>query len=782
MDSTDKREINSKLCSFKDIFGSEWNYTEYKENNQNEIKTVKLKKIVIPMIQRDYAQGRNVDNIIDIRNAFLDTLLESAIENKEIILDFVYGNIDSKGVMTPLDGQQRLTTLFLLHWYASRFSRKPDSNSEDCEFLKCFSYETRASARIFCEEICKYFPDSISKGKLSEEIADQTWFLLQWKDDVTISSMLVMLDAIHEKFSNVKNLWDNLSNGIIKFYFLPIKDMGLTDELYIRMNSRGKPLTDFEHFKAELEKCISQVYNDKEKTNEIMRKIDLTWTNMLWAYCEKDFENAGSAIIDNGFLNFFYFVCDIIYYKAAYKNNIPYTKNMKELKLLSKYFSSSNSNAQENIKTLVSFFDCWCDIETIFEGKYKTPKELQESFLSSNHQPEKVIASTDILKNCLKASRKFNDGKAESSFTLGDTIRLYAITLYLLNNDKLSENQFIRRFRSVNNLILNSGNEIADRELGSNMSGIIKQTEELILNGKIDNTITGFNTHQVKEEIEKIKFTEDYPDKAELLFELEDHQLLKGQIGIIGLDHIDYTKRFESLFECNSSLVNLALMSVGDYGQQIKNAYYQYATDDIGSWVYMFHIRNDNKQSIENTSEILLKLLSKHENFDNSKLEKICEDFIKFCEDAKEYSWRYYYVKYHNTFRHYSDTNGRYYKESNGQYDYIKIPKSQISPKSYNPFLYTVYKDHDKLWSPSYYQKGYNFFIEYENFYITCNNKGYSIYYNNKVIDKTVPQNKNGIDTVNRILFLDDIIREINDAVKNNDVNSYLNNNLPTNS
>lgn len=32
--------------------------------------------------------------------------------------------------------------------------------------------------------------------------------------------------------------------------------MGLTDELYIKMNSRGKPLTVFEHFKAELEREI----------------------------------------------------------------------------------------------------------------------------------------------------------------------------------------------------------------------------------------------------------------------------------------------------------------------------------------------------------------------------------------------------------------------------------------------------------------------------------------------------------------------------------------------
>ena len=79
------------------------------------------------------------------------------------------------------------------------------------------------------------------------------------KKDPTISSMLVMLDAIDLKFKEVEFLWERLKRQAITFYFLPIKDMGLTDELYIKMNSRGKPLTRFENFKAELEQCIKTI-------------------------------------------------------------------------------------------------------------------------------------------------------------------------------------------------------------------------------------------------------------------------------------------------------------------------------------------------------------------------------------------------------------------------------------------------------------------------------------------------------------------------------------------
>ena len=82
-------------------------------------ETVQLRKIAIPIIQRDYAQGRIDAEVNGIRERFLDSL-HQAIKVDPITLDFVYGDINVDGVMTPLDGQQRLTALFLLHWYAAK--------------------------------------------------------------------------------------------------------------------------------------------------------------------------------------------------------------------------------------------------------------------------------------------------------------------------------------------------------------------------------------------------------------------------------------------------------------------------------------------------------------------------------------------------------------------------------------------------------------------------------------------------------------------------------------
>ena len=326
--------MNTTLHSFMDIFE-----TTFSDGDE----TVKLQKIIIPIIQRDYAQGRRDPDIDRVRSRFLNSLYE-AVSNEPITLDFVYGDIDANGVMTPLDGQQRLTTLFLLHWYAAK---KASISYDKCGFLSNFGYETRYSARYFCKELTAFTPSFTVK--LSAEIVDQAWFPLEWQKDPTISSMLVMLDAIDRKFKNVCDLWDKLENGAITFYFLPIKDMGLTDELYIKMNSRGKPLTRFEHFKAELERCIRSV--DESLSKRIMRKIDRDWTDMLWQYRDSGSGNADDAITDDEFLKYFRFICDVICYQGG---ESPQGKSSDEFDMLEEYFSGDPESVQRNTEILLN--------------------------------------------------------------------------------------------------------------------------------------------------------------------------------------------------------------------------------------------------------------------------------------------------------------------------------------------------------------------------------------------------------------------------------------------
>lgn len=717
--------MSTTLHTFAEILGSEVESAD---------GMLKVNKISIPIIQRDYAQGRKSADIVRVRNRFLDSL-HDALDKVPITLDFVYGDIDDKGVLTPLDGQQRLTTLFLLHWYAAK---KEGVAEDEYAFLKDFSYETRYSAREFCEELVSFTPSF--DVKVSEEIVDQAWFPLEWKKDPTISSMLVMIDAIVGKFADMSGIWDKLLNGAISFYFLPIKDMGLTDELYIKMNSRGKPLTQFEHFKAELERNLKEI--NPERAKVIMSKIDINWTDMLWMYRGDD------NVIDDEFLRYFKFICDIICY---HEGGSPQGRSYDEFFLLNKYFSKDVENIESHIDTLEQYFDCWCSLENGL-----TPKCFLEQFISDNHEPGKIQfrGDIDIFADCLNSFAE-STGR-NRRFPLNRVVILYAIISYLLHKEEkgISCEQFARRLRIVNNLVRNSEDEVSDSELrssGNRLPAILNQVDSIIIDGNVDKAIDkSFNVAQLEEEAEKYVWVDEHPDLAEKLYELEDHQLLFGQVGIIGLDNIDYADRFTELFTCDLDLVDTALMSFGNYSQRERNNWrYQFGTSNTRvqkAWQDLFH--KSANYEYDRTKDTLKRLLESSESFSNDILKKVVSDYLAACEEKKEFDIRYYYVKYRN-FRPCS--YGKYYWKDFSNHPYrllVMQTGQQISQNSYQPFLHAV--DHSEALS----KDNYGDRIIRDDLYIVCDDSAYVV---RKVEDQTeverldILQNENGVDIEDRI-------------------------------
>ena len=108
-----------------------------------------IHKILIPKLQRDYAQGRQ--EMASLRKRFLSSIFAviDSDTDETLTLDFVFGQKEESVRTTfyPVDGQQRLTTLFLLHIYIGKRA------GESTDFLKKFSYETRDSSRNFCQQL-----------------------------------------------------------------------------------------------------------------------------------------------------------------------------------------------------------------------------------------------------------------------------------------------------------------------------------------------------------------------------------------------------------------------------------------------------------------------------------------------------------------------------------------------------------------------------------------------------------------------------------------------------
>lgn len=737
--------MSTSLHTFKNIFESEF---------ESEGEYIKINKIIIPIIQRDYAQGRNTPDINRVRKRFLNALYDALLGNP-IVLDFVYGDVDVDGTLIPLDGQQRLTTLFLLYWYAA----KKDCVSEDeYRFLFNFSYETRYSARDFCDCLVKYTPTY--SCDIKDEIINQPWFPLDWEKDPTVSSMLNVINDIDLKFGNVDNLWDILLEDKISFYFLPIKDMGLTDDLYIKMNSRGKPLTLFEHFKAELEHELEKY--DLETSKRIIRKMDSEWTDLLWEY--RKYDNTLGKL----FLRYFHFVCDVICYK---NNDTTQGKSIDEFDLIKEYFSGDDKAVSERINILERFFDCWVSL-----SKEISIGEFFDSICSNEHEVDKVKIDSrydiDIFGDCLNSYGDSAGKNNNRSFSLNKFILLYAVTEYVINRENINKEDFNRRFRIVNNLVRNSEGEISDsvnRAGGNRMPAILAQVDSIIINGVISKDIkNNFNIYQLEEEINKYKWTTDNPDKEHILFELEDHDLLFGQIGIVGIENSMLFDRFSELFDCDYDCISRALLSIGDYKQRERNGWrYQLGSNEkTKSWSVLFH--KSSLYGYENTKNCLIKLLSITDSFDDAFLNSLSNSYIEECEQNNTYDWRYYYIKY-DVFRIGGFGKVSWMDFDNNPYELTAMKtESQISSSSYNPFLKEI--DYNDCVSRDYNGQR----LELEDRFIICRNDAYYAYDNGITDDGMngllelviIPQNDDGIDTEDRIKLYYDSIDTLNPNIK----------------
>lgn len=562
------------------------------KNNTSNLKDIlsnKKLKISIPIIQRDYAQGRLNDKATDIRNKFLDEIFNRLDNNENLFLDFVYGSIEDDKFI-PIDGQQRLTTLFLLHLYFAKKEKK------DCEYLKGFTYETRSSSIEFCEKLVVEDLD-FTKDKISPDIKDSSWFMPFWENDPTVKSMLEMLDAIHDKFKN-SNFYDRLEN--IQFSFLELKEFGLTDDLYIKMNARGKPLSEFENFKAEFEKELSQ---------EIKAKLDNAWLDLFWGL--KDSDNLSS--VDKRYMAFFKGVASNFYVL-----NIKDTKEAKDFDfdkfnaLDTLEFFSSNKN---NVNNVIKILDELCE-----------------------------VPNCELLKNFTDTSK---------DITYETRANFFALSAFLINfgAQKLG-GDFYKEYERITSNVA--------RDFNIDSISNLKQAFEFIneicdkcKNEKIFELLEGFDDKQPEsfktigfykwQEKKKLKLMQSDTRWIDAINEAEKHWYLGSNLTFL-IDFAEndvekfkeYYKKFDEIFkeDRENFFFQRALLTKGDYLPERGNSsYFTFCNFNNNS-----RSKDDNWRDVffdKEKNQILKKLLD-----DERNLEQIIEDF-----DDKSY-WGYYFVKY----------------------------------------------------------------------------------------------------------------------------------------
>jgi hypothetical protein len=423
-----------------------------------------------------------------------------------------------------------------------------------------------------------------------------------------------------------------------------------------------------------------------------------------------------------------------------------------EFELLNEYFSAENESVKNNIELLENLFDCWCNMSD------DSPSAFLEKYISYEHTAGKIKIDRryqiDVFKDCLQNYADIIGGR-NRKFPLNRIVLLYGIVEYLLHKDTVTEDEFTRRLRVINNLIQNSEDEISDSESrvgGNRMPAILSQVDAIILTGAIDTNIErSFNQYQLEEENEKIQWCKENPETANLLFELEDHELLYGQVGIVGVDPPELFFRFKSLFMCSWDAIDCALLATGDYIQTDRNGWrHQMGSSSRvidAAWKTLFHkSANDGYKKTFNTLRLLL---SKTENFTDVWLQEFAANYLAACENRQEYDWRYYYIKY-PSFR--LGRYGKYcWKDYNAkQYELLALwTEHSWSSNARQPFLYEIDESHINR-----DDNGWNLF--YDNVVVKCENSAFVIIGTEKdeEIDRIeIMQNEKGIDIEDRIII-----------------------------
>ena len=229
--------------------------------------------IIVPRIQRGYVQGRDDEKGREIRANFVPALVDAAFGGKKLTLDFIYGVAPNNGAgmrcLLPLDGQQRLTTLFLLAWLCGKW--KPDW---------CFVYETRRIPQLFAQGLVGHAHEATCKP--SVEIENSDWFLPIWRENPTVDGMLRMLDALCEAIGHRNR--NEADFGRITFLLHGIEGRDETfDHIFRKMNARGKELSPWENLKALLDKCLP-----KSLAGDWRDKIDGVWAETIWQHADGD--------------------------------------------------------------------------------------------------------------------------------------------------------------------------------------------------------------------------------------------------------------------------------------------------------------------------------------------------------------------------------------------------------------------------------------------------------------------------------------------------------------
>ena len=493
------------------------------KDNKVIIKTSNISQIKIPMIQRDYVQSLDDKKF----KKFLNVLVEALNNGTELSLDFIYGNINEDGVFEPIDGQQRLTTLALLTFYL--YCRQSENILQNP--FEYITYATRQSANNFCQLLRgdKWKNKFNDTDNPSNIIKNDIKYFKEYDEDTTIFAMLQALDKIHNSIKNqdIDSLTKNISN--ISFHIFPMESFNLSDDLYIKMNGRGKQLSSFDNFKADYFKWLEE--NEKniaEDIIDIKNNFNNKYIDIFWDFT---FEN-NNKIPDPESL-FFRFINRFIIAKNDLSQNIisdNFINDSEDMNYIYNSFEIYKITFQNHHKAFITLLENLTKISNINDYFQHHIENYEENTSVKFNISDKLTFKTRFAYNYIM--RFFEETNCTEKV---DEAKKYARIIW-----NITEQYFTL-------------NEVNKNSYITAVNGMIQ-----VDNIKWDNIYHSFHKLEIKEckthmqrilcdEIKKCSYIIEEPELEEKFKTLEQLPYLNGAIGfLLGKDKDDFNKIYDT--------------------------------------------------------------------------------------------------------------------------------------------------------------------------------------------------------------------------------------------
>lgn len=553
-------------------------------------------QIIIPEIQRDYVwQPDQVEGLLgsifsdyerystatvelscgdpELEQAFSDFIVKRKYASN---IGFIYAYHDQQfeGKYFLIDGQQRLTTIFLLLLnLACRDTAVKEKFSKNYFYgdVPKIDYRIRESSHDFLYN----FIDFLIGGNPITELEKQRWLYSRYSTDATTASLIKNYRFIEDYINNSGIEPAKLYNYIVElveFWYFDTNVSEQGEELYIYMNARGEQVQNNENVKAEL---LGRLASTAQK-NEY-GKIWEDWQDFFWI--KKD--NNPNA--DAGFNEFLSCIAGLENY-LRHQDKIPFYTQDDFLR--SEGLKVSDILDIVNLITIEKYYSFVEFIElnaTHFSSKYPYSGWIEKAI-----KLLWTILNDPAKTNWLADFSDPNRGREQNRM-----VYLWSMFHFFARHTENSEPDVDTVFRVLRLYYVRYHNY--DRAV----SGIKATVDNILTNGL-------WQLKANTEESKKHAYLEGLPEDNLLdceseIWHIEDHKLnLEGRdVGNTNISHLidlnnsvtldDLTlvrEKFYEIFprrrrEKKDSLVQSILLYFGEYWQRVTPHYYEnYKFDD----------------------------------------------------------------------------------------------------------------------------------------------------------------------------------------------------------